>query len=784
MGVRYFGAKVFRSEDPRLVTGHGRYVDDIELPGMLHAAFVRSEHAHAKVKGIDTEAAKAMSGVHAVMTAADLGSPYADKPMVPVYPSPLIKQPILPTALATNEVNYVGQPIVLVVAETRAMAEDAAMSVVVDYEPLAALVDCRKALDADAPKAHVDAPNNLAAELTNTFGDIEAAFGDAPHIFVCEFLQHRGGCHAMECRGVVASDDPYNDGLTVYTSTQAPYLVRKGLSRWLEDDESRVRVVAPDVGGGFGPKAGIYVEELVVPLAARLLGKPVKWVEDRREHFTATNQQGDQFWSLEVAAERDGTIRGVRGRVICDCGAFIPYGLLLPFTTRNLLPGPYSIPALDISLDVVFTNTTCNSPVRGAGRPNAAYAMERMIETVTRELRLDPAEVRRRNFIRADQFPYQPGHKLPNGVPVTYDSGDFHGCLDKVLDLADYADFKKRQATARSEGRYIGIGVSSCIEDTGLLPFEGATVRVQPSGKVLVQTGAADQGQGHGTACAQIVADELGVEIDDIVYQSADTGTFAHGVGTVGSRIAVTLGTAVYGAAVGARKKALALASMLLQTPEEDLELEGGLVRVKAAPGTAVALKDMAQQLTPLTGTPLPKGFSPGLEGTSFDGPTGLSYASGTNIAEVEVDIGTGEVKVLRYSVAHDCGRIINPMLVDGQIVGGVVHGIGNALFERMHYDEAGQPLSTNYGEYLLPLATEMPRIDITHQETPAPTNPLGVKGAGEGGTMPAANAIIAAIENALEPWGIVVNDYPAEPQRICELLDAVGKPSGTATTE
>jgi len=778
MGVRYFGAKVFRSEDPRLVTGHGRYVDDIVLPDMLHAAFVRSEHGHARIKGIETEAAKAMPGVRAVMTADDLGAPYADKPMVPVFPSPLVKQPILPKALARNEVNFVGQPIVMVVAETRALAEDAATRVAVDYEPLPAIVDCRKALDAGAPKAHADARDNLVAELTNSFGDIAAAFADAPHTFACEFRQHRGGCHAMECRGVIASDDPYNDGLTVYTSTQAPYLVRKGLARWLEDDENRIRVIAPDVGGGFGPKAGINVEELAVPLAARILGRPVKWIEDRREHFTATNQQGDQWWSLEVAAESDGTIRGVRGRVMCDCGAFVPYGLLLPFTTRNLMPGPYAIPALDVKLDVVFTNTTCNSPVRGAGRPNAAYAMERMIETITRELNLDPVEVRRRNFVRAEQFPFQPGHDLPNGRPVTYDSGDFHGCLDKAIDLADYAGFKVRQASARAEGRYIGLGVSSYIEDTGLLPFEGATVRVQPSGKVMIQTGAASQGQGHGTAAAQIVADELGVEIEDIVYQSADTGTFPHGVGAVGSRTAVTLGTAVYGAAVGVRKKALALASMLLQRPEDHLELEAGVVRVTSAPDVSVSLKDMAQQLTPLVGTPLPKGFTPGLEATSYDHPTGLSYASGTNIAEVEVDVGTGEVRVLRYSVAHDCGRMINPLLVEGQIIGGVVHGIGNALFERMHYDENGQPLSTNYGEYLLPLATEMPRIDVTHQETPAPFNPLGLKGAGEGGTMPAANAIVAAIENALEPWGIVINDYPVEPQRICELLDAAGAPS------
>lgn len=772
MGARYFGAKVLRSEDPRLITGHGRYLDDIELPGMLHAAFVRSEHAHARIKGIDTAAAKAVDGVHAVLTSSDLGTAYSDKPMVPVYPSPLIKQPILPHALAKDEVNFAGQAVVLIIAESRSIAEDAAMRVVVDYEALPAIIDCAKALNPDAPKAHSRASNNLIAELRNAFGDIDAAFADAPHSFKCEFRQHRGGCHAMECRGVIAIDDPYNDGLTVYTSTQAPYLVRKGLARWLEDDENRIRVIAPDVGGGFGPKAGLYAEELVIPLAARIIGRPIKWAEDRREHFTATNQQGDQWWSLEVAAEEDGKIRGVRGRVIGDNGAFIPYGLLLSFTTINPLPGPYAIPALDVKMDVVFTNTTCNSPVRGAGRPNAAYAMERMIETVARGLKLDPAEVRRRNFIRADQFPYQPGHKMPSGAPITYDSGDFHGCLDKALELADYAGFKERQAAARKEGRYLGIGVSSCIEDTGLLPFEGATVRVQPSGKVMIQTGAAAQGQGHRTFASQIVADELGVDIEDIAYHSADTGIFPHGVGTVGSRVAVTLGTAVHGAAQGVRKKALALASMLLQTPEENLELEGGVVRVKGSPGTNVALKDLAQQLSPLTGSMLPKGFAPGLEATSYDAPTGIAYASGSNIAEVEVDIGTGEVKVLRYSVAHDCGKMINPMLVDGQIIGGVVHGIGNALFERMHYDEAGQPLSTNYGEYLLPLATEMPRIDITHQETPSPLNPLGVKGAGEGGTIPAANAVIAAVENALEPWGIVVNSYPAEPQRICELLD------------
>ena len=500
----------------------------------------------------------------------------------------------------------------------------------------------------------------------------------------------------------------------------------------------------------------------------------MKWIEDRREHFTSTWIAGDQQWSMEIACDNEGKILGARGRVIHEMGAFVPYGLLLPATSLFPLPGPYSVPAMDVSLDAVFTNKICTAPVRGAGRPNAAYAMERLIETVARALSIDPAEVRRRNFIRKDQFPYATGGMLPSGDPAVYDSGDFHGLLEMALKKADYAGFKARQEAARQEGRYLGIGVSSCIEDTGFGPYEGVKVKVQPSGKVLLQTGAASQGQGHQTVYSQIVADELGVSIEDIVYQSADTGVVPHGIATAGSRVTANAGPASQDAARQVRTKALKFAAELLEISEEDLEIQDGIVRGKLELGhnVHISLAELSLKLSPLMNGKVPEGYDPELEATSFTSSTGVPHASGSSIAEVEVDIETGGVKLLNYVISHDCGTMINPMLVDGQIIGGVVHGISNAMFERMVYDDNAQPLSTNYGEFLLPIATEMPPIHVMHQETPSPHNELGVKGAGEGGTIPAANAIIAAIENALSPFDIVINDHPVDPQRICELLD------------
>ena len=782
MGVRHFGTSVQRQEDKKFLMGHGRYVDDIEYVGVLHGAFLRAEIAHARLKGIDTSAARAVAGVRAVYTLDDLGAPYPEKPMSTAYPSPLLKQSTCQHLLAKDEVCFVGQTVALVVAESRQIAEDAVSRIAVDYEPLPAVSDCRDALAPDAPKVHLGSDSNLVGNFYGKFGDIDAAFADATHTFTVDFHEHRGGCHAIECRNILATYEPGRDETTIYLTTQSPFLIRRLMARYFEEDESKIRVLCPDVGGGFGPKNGPYAEEFVLAIVAKQLKRPIKWIEDRREHFVATNTQGDQMWSMEVACEDDGKILGARGRVVHDMGAFVPYGLLLPATSMFPLPGPYALPALDVTLDAVFTNKTCTSPVRGAGRPNAAYAMERLIETVARGLDLDPADVRRRNFVRQDQFPYATGGTLPNGDPTIYDSGNFHGLLEMALEKADYEGFKERQAAAREQGRYLGIGISSCIEDTGFGPYEGVKVKVQPSGKVLLQTGAASQGQGHQTVYSQIVADELGIGIEDIVYQSADTGTVPHGVATAGSRVTANAGPASQAAARTVREKAIRFAAEALEIDEDDLEIENGIVRARSESGRNVnmSLGDIAFQLTPLMNGKVPEGFDPELEATSFTSSTGVPHASGTTIAEVEVDIETGDVKLLNYVIAHDCGKMINPMLVDGQIVGGVVHGIGNALFERMAYDGEAQPLSMSLGEYLLPSATEMPHIQVLHQETPSPYNELGVKGAGEGGTIPAANAIIAAIENALAPFGVVVNDHPVDPQRICELLDRASEKPGS----
>jgi carbon-monoxide dehydrogenase large subunit len=772
MGARYFGAAVLRGEDRPLLTGKGQYVDDIRLPGTLHGAFVRSPHAHALIKSIDISEAIAIDGVHAVYTFSDLDDPM-NRPAVQTYPSPLIKQDLRPFPLAKEEVCYVGEPMAFIVADTRHIAEDAIPLVVIDFELLEPVVRLREAASKKSPRAHVGSPDNIVSQLNVSYGDVESTFKHADHILETKFLQHRGGCHAMEGRAVLANYSSTLDELTIWSATQCPYLIRRSLAEQFKMSESRIRVIAPDVGGGFGPKAGFYVEEIIVPWASRKLGVPVKWTEDRREHFISTNTQRDTWWEIEIAASNDGRVLGVKGKIILDNGAYIPYGLLLAFTTITPLPGPYKVLALDITQDVVFTNTITNSPVRGAGRPNAAYAMERVMETVARFLELEPAEVRRRNFIHKDDFPYKTGLIHFNGRPMTYDSGDYHSLLEKALELSDYDGFTLRQQKAREEGRFLGIGISSCIEDTGVGPYEGVTVRVDPLGKIYVSSGAASQGQGHKTILQQIVADELHVHIDDIHVEIGDTAKFPQGVGTVASRVGVNIGTAAFSAATDVRKKALNLAAELLGSEYDDLEIEDGIVRDKGKSNITISLGELALKLAPMSGGAIPEGHTASLESTSYDSSKGLAHASGSNVCELEVDTGTGEVKLLNYCVAHDCGKKINPLIVEGQIIGGVVHGIGNALFEEMIYDDSGQPQTTNYGEYLLPLATEMPPINIVHQETPSPLNPLGIKGAGEAGTIPAAGAVVAAIENALKEFNVVINKYPVTPQYLCDLIDA-----------
>lgn len=772
MNNKNVGAPVQRLEDDRLLRGQGRYVDDIDLPGQLTAVFVRSSEAHALIKGIDCHDALALQGIVGIFQLKDFDV-IAQKPMILANPSPLIKQALTQTMLASEEVCYVGQAIAVIVAENRYIAEDAAQLVVVDYEPLPVVIDARIAAQKNAPLVHQHATDNLAATVAWKFGDIDQAFSKAPHIFKESYYQHRGVVHSMECRGVIAQYDDQIDHITLWTSTQSPFLVRRFLAQFLEREEVCIRVIAPDVGGGFGPKAAHYPEELVLTLLAIKLKRPIKWIEDRLEHFLTTTQQRDQWWDVEVACESDGHVLGMRAICTHDNGAYLPYGLLLCMTSVAPFPGSYGIKAIDIRLDCMLTNAVPTTPIRGAGRPNATFVMERTMDTIARELGIDRVKVRQRNFIQKEQFPYLTGAKLPNGVSIQYDSGDYAQCLEMVLKASHYDDFEARRHLFAQQGIYRGIGVASYNEDCGLPPYEGATVKVLPSGKVFVELGSCSQGQGLQTIVAQIAADHFDLKASDILVKLGDTSANAMALSTVGSRVAATAGPSVFVAAQNVRKKAGQLAAMHFAVAEEDIDIENGVLFTKSQPEQRITLADLAKKLIAGVMVNVPTGFSPGLEYTAYHTTERAVFANGSNVAEVEVDIHTGEVKLIDYWIAHDCGTIINPALVNGQILGGVVHAIGNALFEHMKFDQdTGQPITTNLAEYLLPLATEMPQIHIAHMESPSPLNPLGAKGAGEGGTIPGIACIISAIEDALKPLQVKINEYPLSPEKICALIE------------
>ncbi len=565
---------------------------------------------------------------------------------------------------------------------------------------------------------------------------------------------------------------PGRDGrLTVWSSTQTPHLAKRSLADMLERDPETIRVIAPDVGGGFGPKAIFYAEEAVVAQAALRLGRPVKWTEDRREHFLSTTQERDQHWSVEVALDADGKLLGVRGTMLHDTGAYLPWGVVLPFIAATTVPGPYVLPSYELNVTVAYTNKVPTTPVRGAGRPQAVFAMERLLDRAARELSLDPAEIRRRNLIQPEQMPYRVGLTFRDGKPVIYDSGDYPATLEKVLALSRYHDFPRRQREALQQGRHIGIGIGSYVEGTGLGPFEGVTLRVQENGKVLVKSGAAPHGQGHQTMFQQIVADELSVPIGDIVVVLGDTDAIAMGVGTFASRITANAGPAALVASQSVRAQILKLAARALDVAEGDLVLTGSRAEAKTGNRRSIGFGELAKLSQGYPGFSFAPGDVPGLEHTAYFTPPQAAYCNGTHVAEVDVDIATGAVRILNYSVAHDSGTLINPLIVDGQIQGGVAHGIGNTLLELMAYDANAQPLTTTFAEYLLPSSTDVPAVQSVHLETPSPLNPLGVKGAGEGGTIPAAAAIVAAIENALSPFGLRFADSPLTPDRIVAAL-------------
>ena len=778
-----------RNEDPRLLRGLGCYVDDVDPPGALHAAILRSPFGHALIRGIDASAARAMPGVHAVYSAADLGE--FNQPAPLVIPHPSLTHGRTQRPLAVDKVCYIGEAVAMVVADDRYLAEDAAAMIEVDWEPLPAVVDFRVASEPGQALVHEDVPNNIAAHLVQVVGDPDAAFHGAAHIFEESVYIERSCGSPIEARGVVAVWDRLQQSLTVWDATQAPLTIKNGLANMLGLPEFKVEVIAPDVGGGFGTKIMMFfAEEVLVPWAAMQLGRPVKWTEDRREHFISANQERGQSHSTRVAVDADGHILAVESAFLHDTGAYTPYGIIVPIITVTQLPGPYKVPNYRSEMTVVYTNTPCVSPYRGAGRPHACFVMERLIDRIARELALAPNEVRRRNFVQPDEFPWDVGLPFQDGAPTRYDSGNYRAGLDLAEEMIDVPAFRAEQEAARARGRYLGLGFSAYVEGTGIGPYEGAHVRIEPSGKVFASTGLTSQGQGHYTSFAQIVADQLGCDVANVTIVTGDTSRFNWGAGTFASRALVTAGNAMGVAARAVREKLLALAAELLEASPADLELGDGKVRVRGAPGKELTLGALATAANPIRyaygkessqaalrlvkareGAVLGPGEQPGLEATGFFAPERATWASGQHAAIIEVSPATGDITFLRYVVVHDCGVVINPTIVEGQIHGGVAQGIGGAFYEKLHFDDGGQLINASFMDFLMPTAVEVPEIEIAHIETPSPLNPLGIKGVGEAGTIPVAALFAEAVEDALAPFNVRVREMPLSPARILELI-------------
>ncbi len=804
MTTKLFGERVPRVEDPRLLTGGGRYLDDLGR-GALAAAFVRSPHAHARVVDVDVTGALDVEGVVAVYTWEDLAAAdeaegtRVSEPLPLLIPHPALHAPRTPYALAKDEVNHVGEAVVMVVATDRYVAEDACQAIVVEYDALPPVVGVDAARRAERT-VHDDVPDNVAAHLVQaTTPDplaVEAAMAAAPHVLELDLEIERSASMPMEGKGVLARWDLEEQTLRVHTSTQASTSVRAAVAAKLALPLNRVHAIAPDVGGGFGVKiVHPWPEEVLVPwaakrLAAAGLGDQVKWVEDRREHFISSAHERGQLQQVRVGFDDDGRLLALDVRFWHDNGAYTPYGIIVPIITSTQLLGPYKPGVYRCEFWSVYTNTVIVTPYRGAGRPQGVFAMERTMDAIAAELGLDRALVRERNFIQPDEMPFDHHLTFQDGRPLVYDSGDYPAAMAKLKDLVGWDDFAAYRGAARAEGRRVGLGLACYVEGTGVGPYEGAHVVVETSGQVKVATGLTTQGQGHYTSFAQVVADELGVPLEDVEITTGDTRRFPYAVGTFASRAAVMSGSAIAVASRAVRAKALRIAAEALEVSEADLEIVDGVVQVRGAPGTRMPLGTVAVLSNPLryafdeaskaatqfavgaaNTVPVPAGEEPGLEGSGYYSPERATFANGMHAVVVETDPETAEVTILRYCVVHDCGRLINPVIVEGQIHGGVAQGVGGALYERMEYDEAGQLLNASYMDFLMPYATEVPRtIEVDHLETPSPLNPLGIKGAGEAGVIPGAAAIAAAIEDA---EGFPITRMPISPSELFALRAA-----------
>ena len=765
------GTRTLRPRDGAFLTGRGTYLDDIAVPGVLHVAFARSTVAHGLIRSIDTAPAKAMAGVVAVLTIDDLARVSTTRRMPLIAAPAAAKEPTTPFILADREVAFAGELVALVVGETRYAAEDGAALIAVDYETLPVITDARAGVEAGAARVRTELKSNVMSRQRVEYGDIAAAFGPGALVFEEEIAIHRGCGHPMEGRGIVVECRPGSEQITAWSSTQMPNDLQQTIIVATGAHDDAVRVITPDVGGGFGPKYCVYPEEIAVVLAARLLGTPLKWVEDRREHFLGAIQERDQYWTVEIALDPDGTLRGVRGHLLHDQGAYAMKAANLPYNSATAVPGPYLLPAYAMGVTVAHTNKVPVSSVRGAGYPQAAFVMERLMDRAAAELGMDRAELRARNLIPASKMPYHKPLKARSGSAIVYDSGDYPAAQARTLAAADWAGFRARQADARRHGRYLGIGLANAVKGTGRGPFEYARVRVAASGKVSVYTGACEMGQGLSTALAQICAEELGVRAQDVSVIAGDTSVAPLGLGGFASRQLVTAGSSVKLSARKVADKARKLASHMLETSEADLVLADGRVHVAGVRDRGVALGEIARILRGAPGYAFPEGLDPGLEANENWQTGPLAYANVCHVAEVEVDVETGLVHVLRYVALQDSGTLVNPLLVEGQARGGITHGIGNAIYELMRWDEAGQPLTTNFAEYLIATAPELPRFETLFEQSPSPNNPLGAKGAGEVGTIPAAAAVISAIEDALAPFGARIAQAPIMPAEILALV-------------
>ncbi len=772
-----FGQSIARREDQRLLTGHGHFVADLNPPGVLHAKFLRSTYAHARIKRLDVKVARKLPGVVAVITAADLKGKVGSIPTAWLIPNCELKTP--PYApLASDVVRYAGEAVAVVLAEDPYVAEDARELIEVDYEPLPVVVDQEKAMAKGAPQLHAEAPGNVAFHWKLAGGDVETAFREAEVVVSNRFVNQRLIPSALEPRAAVAQYDYGSEELTLQVTSQNPHIHRLLLALVLGIPEHRIRVVAPDVGGGFGSKIPVYPWEVVVAHLAKELGRPVKWVEDRTENFVASIHGRDHVQYVDLAAKKDGTILGIKVRVIANMGAYLSTaGPGIPTILFGfMVGGAYAIKAGSVDVTGVFTNTVPTDAYRGAGRPEALYLLERMVDILAHKLGVDPAELRRKNFIPKEKFPYA------TALGLTYDSGDYQGALDKALELVKYKELRAEQAKSRSSDHLTGIGLSTYVELCGLGPssvcgatgFQGglwgsSTVRISPTGKVTVYTGAHPHGQGEETTFAQIVSEELGIPFQDIDVIHGDTSSTPMGMGTYGSRTTPVEGASIALSARKVREKARKIAAHLLEVGVDDLEFKEGKFSVKGVPSKGKSIQEVA--FAAYTAWNMPKDVEPILEATTFYDPPNFVFPFGTHVCVVDIDKATGQTAIRRYVAVDDCGRQINPMIVEGQVHGGVLQGLAQAMLERAVYDESGNLLSANFLEYLVPSSLEAPRIETASTVTPSPHNPIGTKGVGETGTIASTEAYMNAVLDALAPYGVTDLDMPASPEKVWRAI-------------